>query len=333
MILVYTWVKGTNESPSMPQSLPSLNSLRAFEAAARHLSFSKAAEELHVTPAAVSQQVKTLEDHLGVILFHRLNRNLALTAAGLAGLPQLQQAFCVLTEGVARMRGAGELRLLAVEAAPSFTAKWLLPRLPRFYAEQPEIDLRIVGTLKQVDPRPLGTEIQQTFFSGELNVGIRFGGGHYPGCRVDRLFRVAIAPLCSPALISGKHPLRKPQDLKSHILLHDDTPWEGRPDWATWAEHAGHPELAVARGPHFSSVQLVLQAAMEGQGVALGIEAIAADDISAGRLVVPFDIRLPLKSAYYLVTLEQDENSPRIAAFRDWILREAEQFRNEFPEP
>jgi len=317
----------------MSQALPSLNALRAFEAAARHLSFSKAAAELHVTPAAVSLQVKTLEDHLGVLLFHRLNRGLALTDAGLAGLPELQKAFCALTKGVERMRGSEIAELLAVEAAPSFAAKWLLSRLPGFTRQQPDIDVRIAASLDQIDANSPELVVRDSFRSGEVNVAIRFGSGVYPGCRVDPLFRVAATPLCSPALLSGDRPLRTPRDLKFHTLLHDDTPTEGRPDWETWLSAAGVTGLAVNRGPHFNSVQLALQAATEGQGVALTIEALAADDIAAGRLVVPFKTRLPLDEAYFLVTLEEAAEVPRVAAFRDWILREARQFRSEFPEP
>lgn len=317
----------------MSKSLPSLNSLRAFEAAARHLSFKNAAEELNVTTAAVSQQVKTLEHYLGVTLFHRLNRGLALTEAGLAGQPLLQKAFCMLSKGVASMRGSDDQDLLAVEAAPSFTAKWLLPRLARFYTDEPRIDLRIAGSLDQVDTRLAETAVSEHFRTGGVDVAIRFGHGNYPGCRVDRLFRVAIVPLCSPALLAGKQPLRTPSDLEFQILLHDDTPWEGRPDWAAWLAAAGVSELSANRGPHFNSVHLALQAAMAGQGIALGIEALAADDIDEGRLIVPFDIRLPLDNAYYVVTLEEEANTARVAAFRDWILREATQFCCDSPKP
>lgn len=321
------------EDRQVSKSLPSLNSLRAFEAAARHLSFKNAAEELNVTTAAVSQQVKSLEHYLGVALFHRLNRGLALTEAGLVGQPLLQKAFCILSKGVASMRGTEEQDLLAVEAAPSFTAKWLLPRLARFYTEQPGIDLRIAGSLDQVDTRLAETAVREHFRTSDVDVAIRFGGGTYPGCRVDRLFRVAAVPLCSPTLLTHRHPLCSPSDLEFHTLLHDDTPWEGRPDWAAWLSAAGVSDLSANRGPHFNSVQLALQAAMAGQGVALGIEALAADDISDGRLIVPFDIRLPLDSAYHLVTLEEEADLPQVAAFRHWVLREAGQFRHDFPEP
>jgi LysR family glycine cleavage system transcriptional activator len=313
----------------MAQSLPSLNALRVFEAAARHLSFSKAAEELHVTPAAVSHQVKTLEDQLGVVLFHRLNRGLALTDAALTGLPQLQKAFCAMTKAVSSMRGAEDSHLLMVEVAPSFAAKWLLPRLPRFAGLRPDIDLRIAASLAQIDAQLSNTDIRGDFRSGETNLAIRFGGGNYPGCRVDLLFTVEAVPLCSPALLAGPPPLKTPQDLASHVLLHDDTPYEGQPTWEAWLDAAGASGVAVNRGLHVNSMQMVLQAAADGQGVALSIEALAADDIAAGRLVIPFDVRLPLSNAYYVVSLEETADLPRVAAFRDWILGEAERFRKE----
>ena len=168
----------------MPRSLPSLHSLRAFESAARHLSFTKAAEELHVTPAAVSQLIKSLEDHIEVVLFHRLKRGLALTDAGLSGLPKLQQAFCLLSKGVDCMRGSVESDLLAVEAAPSFAAKWLLSRLPHFTEQYPEIDLRIAGSNDQIDSRTSVAAIRDGFRTGDVSIGIRFGLGRYAGCRV-----------------------------------------------------------------------------------------------------------------------------------------------------
>ncbi len=314
------------------QSLPTLNSLRAFEVSARHLSFSKAAEELHVTPAAVSQQVKVLEDHLGVVLFHRLNRGLALTSAGMAGLPQLQQAFCALQKGVEKMRGSREAELLAVQSAPSFAAKWLLARMPGFAVDHPDIDLRLAGSLDHVDSESNRLTVRERFRNGEITVGIRFGRGDYPGCRADRLFGVSAMLLCSPSLMAGKHPLLSPQDLKFHTLLHDDTPWEGRPDWKTWMAAAGVTDMDVKRGPHFIPVQLVHQAAMEGQGVALCIDVLAADDIAAGRLVSPFGIRVPVSGAYFLVCLEESSEEPTVVAFRDWMLRQAKEFRELFPE-
>ena len=209
----------------------------------------------------------------------------------------------------------------------------MLSSLPRITREAPDIDVRIAASLDQIDANSAELGVRDSFRSGEINVAIRFGWGVYPGCRVDPLFRVAATPLCRPALLSGDRPLRTPRDLKLHTLLHDDTPTEGRPDWETWLSAAGVKGLAVNRGPHFNSVQLALQAATEGQGVALTIEALAADDIAAGRLVAPFNTRLPLEEAYFLVTLEETAEVPRVAAFRNWILREAQQFRGEFPEP
>ncbi len=317
----------------MPQTLPSLNALRVFESASRHLSFSKAAEELHVTPAAVSHQVKSLEEHLGVPLFHRLNRGLALTDAAIAGLPYLQKGFCAVTKAVERMRGGEESTMVAVEAAPSFTAEWLVPRLPRFALAHPDIDLRIAASVEQLDNSSSGTDVRSVFRAGGVDVAVRFGHGEYAGCRTDRLFRVAAVPLCSPGLLDGAHPLREPADLRHHTLLHDETPYDGHPGWADWLSAAGVTGVSVARGVHFNSVSLSLQAAVEGQGVALGIEALAAEEIAEGRLVAPFDFRMKLKSAYYLLSLEETADVPRVAAFRSWILGEAQRFRAEFPEP
>lgn len=317
----------------MSKPLPSLKALRAFESTARHLSFNKAAKELYVTTAAVSQQVKSLEDQLGIILFHRLSRGLELTEAGLAGLPQLQKAFCLLTKGVAQIRGSQTQDLLTIESAPAFAAKWLLPRLKTFYARHPEIDLRIAGSLRQLDSGQHKNSLQEQFQIDEIDIAIRFGNGNYPGCQVDSLFEVSVMPLCSPTLVDGEHPLQAPSDLRFHTLLHDDTPWAGRPAWRDWFAAAKITELNAERGMRFNSVQLTLQAAMDGQGIALSSAALAADDISAGYLVAPFDIQLPLDNAYYLVTMQDDADLPQIAAFRQWIVDEAEQFRQEFQAP
>ena len=316
----------------MPHSLPSLNALRVFEAAARHLSFSRAAEELHVTPAAVSRQIKSLETQLGASLFHRLPRGLALTDAALAGFGQLHKAFCLMELASDQMRGAGDSKLLAVQAAPTFAAKWLLPRLPGFSSTEPQIDLRIAASLEQIDPQAQPVEVRDLFRSGEVSVAIRFGHGLYPGCRVDPLISVSAVPLCSPSLMQGAHPLRNPEDLGHHLLLHDDTPYDGHPQWSRWLALAGVPDLSTRAGLHFNSVQMVLQAAVEGQGVALSLEAMAADDIAAGRLCVPFQVRLPLQAGYYLVSLQETAELPRIRRFRDWLLGEVAKFAAEYPQ-
>ncbi len=317
----------------MRQSFPSLNALKAFESAARHLSFSKAAAELNVTSAAISHRIRTLEEHLGVELFYRLNKGVALTDAGISALPDLQLGFCRLAMAVERLRGGGQTRLLTVQSAPSFAAKWLVPRLPGFAAAFPHIDVRIVASLQRVADSAGDPEIGDEFRQSDIDVAIHFGRGRYEECRSDRLFGVAAVPICSPDLLEGERALRTPADLCKHTLLHDDTPYESHPQWKTWLAQAGVSNVDPERGQRFSAVAMVLDAAERGHGVALSLEALAADAIAEGRLVTPFDVRLPVRSAYYLISLEKTANVERIAAFRAWILDEAERFKRIFPEP
>jgi LysR family glycine cleavage system transcriptional activator len=317
----------------MTQSFPSLNALKAFECAARHLSFSKAAAELNVTSAAISHRIRTLEEHLGVELFYRLNKGVALTDAGISALPDLQLGFCRLAKAVERLRGGGQTRLLTVQSAPSFAAKWLAPRLSSFAAEFPQFDVRIVASIQRVADYMGNLEIGDEFRESDIDVAIHFGRGKYEECRSDRLFGVAAVPLCSPELLQGEHAIRTPADLSMHTLLHDDTPHESHPEWKTWLAQAGVTNVDPERGLRFSAVAMVLDAAERGQGVALSLEALATDAIAAGRLVTPFDIRLPVRSAYYLICLEKTAEVERIVAFRDWILGEAERFKRVFPEP
>jgi len=317
----------------MTRSLPSLDALKVFESAARHLSFSKAAYEMNVTPAAISHRIRALEEHLGVVLFHRLNKGVALTDAGVSALPDLQLGFCRLDKAVERLRGGVETRLLTVQSAPSFASKWLVPRLPGFTAAFPDIDVRLAASLKRVadplDDHGLG----DVFRKGEVDVAIQFGRGDYENCRSDRLFGVAAVPLCCPDLLQGSHALRTPADLREHTLLHDDTPHEDHPQWKTWLDQAGVSSVDAERGQRFNSVLMALDGAERGQGVALTLEALAADAIAEGRLVTPFDIRLPVRSAYYLISLQKTAEVQRISSFREWILGEAERFKRAFPEP
>jgi LysR family glycine cleavage system transcriptional activator len=311
----------------MADHLP-LNALKAFEAAARHLSFSKAAEELHVTPAAVSQQIKTLEDLLGIQLFHRLNRSLALTRAGQAGLPKLSEGFLRLNEGIRSIREQEEGCHLTVWMAPSFAAKWLVPRLHRFADRYPDIDLRISASIDLIDSAGARNSIPaEAFRQNDVDIAIRFGSGDYPGCRVDKLLAVNAVPLCSPRLLEDNqvHPLRCPDDLRFHTLLHDDTVYEGRPDWATWLKAAAVEGIDASRGVHFNHVSLALEAAADGQGVVLSMQPLAAADLAAGRLVIPFELSIPLQSAFYVISLEDSagDNDTKIAAFREWLLQEA----------
>ena len=311
----------------MSRAMPSLNSLRAFEAAARHLSFRKAAEELHVTPGAISHQVKSLEDQLGVSLFHRLPRGLVITDQGVVGLNSLRAGFAKLEEAVEQMRESRGAGSLAVQVAPSFAAKWLLPRLPHFADLNPTIDLSIIGSPHQVDAEGDDALVREDFRGADTQIEIRFGNGDYPGCHVDRIFGTSAVPLCSPSLLEGPKPLHEPQDLANHTLLHDETPWLGRPHWNDWLAKAGVNNVDTTHGPHFSPVQLLLQAAIDGQGIALTMDVLAARDIELGRLVVPFPVQVPVDGAFYLVTLEETAELPHIAAFRHWLLDEADAFR------
>lgn len=292
----------------MGRRLPPLNALRAFEAAARHLSFTRAAHELNVTQAAVSHQVKALEARLGLALFRRLNRALILTEDGQAYLPPVRDAFDAIAEATRRLEARLSGGALTVSTMDSFAAAWLVPRLGRFRAAHPDIDVRITITDRLVD-----------FVRDDVDLGIRYGRGHYPGLRVVRLLTEDIFPVCSPALLRGDNPLRTPADLCHHTLLHDDM----REDWRMWLMAAGVAGVDPTRGPAFSHSHLVLQAAADGQGVALGRGALVAHDLAAGRLVKPFDISLAADYAYYVVTLEAAAAQPKIAAFRDWLLEEA----------
>ncbi len=292
----------------MARRPPPLNALRAFEAAARHLSFTRAAEELHVTQAAISHQVKALEEHLGRKLFKRLNRALLLSDDGQAYLPSVSRAFTLLNEATDNLVSKQAPGPLTVSALPSFAARWLVPRLGRFRQIRPDIDLRIDPSAELSD-----------FAGDDVDVSIRYGRGKYPGLRADWLMTEDIFPVCSPALLDGPHPLRDPQDLEHQVLLHDD----GHGDWRTWLLAAGVERVDPTRGPIFTDSGMVIQASMAGQGVALARAVLAADELAAGRLVRPFTLSLPSEFAYYLVCPTNTAEHPKIAAFRDWLLSEA----------
>ena len=301
-----------------------LNALNAFEVAARHQSFSKAAEELHVTPAAVSQQIRMLEELLGVQLFHRLNRGLALTEAGKSGLAKLQDGFRSVNEAVEQIRSDQPVASLDVWMAPSFASKWLMPRLPRFMEQNPHIDLRISASAELID-----TDISAPSLSEEIlrrhgvDIAIRFGRGSYPGCDVERLMSVNALPLCSPSLLEDSaKPLRTPADLSHHLLLHDETPYEGRPNWPKWLEAVGAMNVDGSRGLRFNRVSLALAAAVEGQGVVLSLEQLAMDDLQKGRLVTLFDYRAELKQAYHVITLKDIASDERVTVFKQWLFDE-----------
>jgi len=302
-----------------------LNALIAFEAAARHQSFKRAAEELHVTPAAISQQIRSLEELLGITLFHRLPRGLALTPVGEASLPLLREGFAQISDAVSRMRGAVRSNGLNVWMAPSFAAKWMIPRLKGFSELHPDIATSITASAELMDRSDGATAFPASALrEHDVDLAIRFGRGVYPGCRVEKLMPAVALPLCSPALLEqDDHPLRHPRDLAHHTLLHDDTPYEGRPDWDTWLAAAGIDGVDASRGIRFNHVSLALDAAAEGQGVVLSIGQLASADLAAGRLVVPFTTQVPLDYAYYLISLEDSTNQENVDAFRNWLMDEA----------
>jgi LysR family transcriptional regulator, glycine cleavage system transcriptional activator len=298
----------------MNRRLPPLNALRAFEAAARHLSFTKAADELHVTQAAISHQVRALEEYLGIQLFRRQNRAVLLTDAAQLSLPRLREAFDQLAEAVESMGASNPENLLTVSVTPSFAAKWLVPRLDGFRKARPDLEVRLDASTQLVD-----------FGRDNVDVAIRYGAGRYAGLMSELLMDVEVSPVCSPQLLKGEHPLATPSDLRWHRLLHTD--WSSQrgeePDWRMWLLAAGVRDIDWAKGPQFNDWMLAMQAALEGQGVVLGRSALVANDLAAGRLVRPFNVSVPGKFAYYLVYPESAVKRAKVAAFRDWLTAEA----------
>jgi len=306
--------------------LPPLNALRVFEAAARHLSFKEAANELSITQAAVSHQVKSLEDYLGVELFRRSGRGVQLTEAARAALPRLRDGFDALAAAVEQIRERGAETDLAITAPPVFTARWLMPRLADFSKRNPKIEVRVVGSSKMVDAGALDTAVMAGTFDlrdDASGVEIHLGLGEYPGYRSDRLFGVSMVVVANPEL---GHRLKTPEDLANHMLLHDDAMdlvAHGNA-WQKWLEAAGVAErVDAAHGPHFSSNILSLEAASQKLGVALALRPLVNDDIASGRLVAPFSMEMKPVGAYYLVCPEVIAERPAVATFRKWLLEKA----------
>jgi len=292
----------------MTRRLPPLNALRAFEAAARHMSFSRAAEELHITQAAISHQVKGLEEHLGMTLFRWLNRALMLTDEGQALFPAVRDSLDVLSAAVDSLKARDAGGPLTVSALPSFAAKWIVPRMMRFQERHPEIELRITAAEKLVD-----------FARDNVDIAVRFGGGQWPGVALDHILDEDATPVCSPAIAAG---LKDPADLAHHTLLHESMHPLLVPGWADWLNVAGVTGIDASKGPMFSHTHMMLQAAIDGQGVALGGRVLISDDLAAGRLVAPFDVWLPSGSAYYVAYPPPAADRPKIKAFRDWVMDE-----------
>ena len=299
------------------RSIAHLNALRAFEASARHQSFSLAAQELNVTPAAVGQLVRTLEDWLGSPLFVRSTSGrarLVTTEVAEQALPDIRAGLERLAVGLERLRSGSAGGVLTVTVSPAFAAKWLLPRIERFQAAWPETDLRLDTSLKPVD-----------FVAQRIDVGVRYGRGQWPGLAAEKLMDEEVYPVCAPALLATAT-LQAPGDLRGQVLIHDqsvDTS-TGFASWQAWLRHAGVQGVPTDRGLRINNSAAVLQAAVDGQGVALTRSVMAHDDLAAGRLVRLFpQVRLESALAYYVVYRPECIAQPKVAAFRDWLLREA----------
>jgi DNA-binding transcriptional LysR family regulator len=290
----------------MSRPLPPLNALRAFESAARHLSFTRAADEMNVTQAAISHQVKALEERLGVQLFRRLPRRLLLTDEGQALLPDLRDAFSRMALAVERISARSAIGTLTVSSMTTIVMTWLVPRLPRFQAAHPEIDVRLMTTQRLVD-----------FAREDIDVGIRFGTGKWPGVKVERMFGEVLSPLCGRQFIDR---IKTPGDLRSLPLLRTTEEEE----WPIWFAAAGVEAIDVIRGPSFDSTRIAVQAATDGLGIVLGPPSLFADDIAAGRLFQPFPLAVETGKSYWFVVPEAWADRPKVKAFHDWIFAEVE---------
>lgn len=304
----YRFMNLSDESKAMRRRLPPLNAIKAFEAAARNESFTRAAEELNVTQGAVSHQVKALEADLGLKLFLRERNRLILTDPGRAYLVVVRDAFDRLAAGTEHLLQRENAGVLTVSMSPNFAAKWLIPRLGGFVAMHPGIELRVSASMHHVD-----------FAREDVDLAIRHGDGEWPGLHVTRLCTEALFPVCSPRLMQGHKPLRAPADLQNFTLLHS----RERNDWATWLKAAGVERLDASRGIVFNQMSMAMDAATDGQGVALARTAIATWDLRAGRLVRPFGPMLRVPYAYYIVCPKATADRQKVATFRNWLISQA----------
>ncbi|MEM5719861.1 transcriptional regulator GcvA [Proteus mirabilis] len=293
----------------MSKRLPPLNALRVFDSAARHLSFTKAAEELFVTQAAVSHQIKTLEEFLGLKLFRRRNRSLLLTEEGQSYYLDIKEIFSSINEATRKLLARSAKGALTVSLSPSFAIQWLVPRLSGFNQAYPGIDVRIQAVDREEDK-----------LADDVDVAIFYGRGNWTGLRTDRLYAEYLIPVCAPSLLTGEKPLKTPSDLIYHTLLHDSS----RRDWQAYVRQLEiQNQINVQQGPIFSHSSMVIQAAVHGQGVALVNNVMARSEIESGRLVRPFQDVLVSKNAFYLVCQDSQAELGKIAAFRQWILSQA----------
>ena len=289
----------------MTRRLPPLNAVRAFEAAGRHGSFLLAARELRVTAGAISHQVKALEAFLGVRLFHRLQRGILLTDAGANYLAGSRDALDRLAATTDQLAIGNRTRTLRISALPAFAEKWLVPRLQHFQEQYPEIDVRLAADAELID-----------FTTRDYDIGLRYTDGRHPGLRVDLLFEEQIFPVCSPALLRGRRPLRRPADLAGQTLLYD-VHWQD--DWRLWLSALGLNDLQPRQESRFTLYSMALEATIRGGGVLIGHSALIADELAAERLVAPFSQRMPAPHAYYLVCPRWAEGRRAVQSFRTWL--------------
>lgn len=300
----------------MKTRLPGLGAFSTFEAAARHQSFTRAAEELNVTPAAVSYLVRELEAQLKVKLFQRTKRAVRLTRAGEILNTSVANALDGIGRAVDRVQSMDGHPVLKVTATPGFAMKWLVPRLNGFLERFPDVDVRVDMSKRPVD-----------FARDDMDIAIRFGAGGYPGLQVERLISDKLFPICSPKLLKGPRPLRHPRDLRCFTLIH--VHWQGQgatwPTWEMWLAAAGVTGIDATRGIHFAESVMAIQAAIDGQGVALGDSSLTATDLAQGRLVRPFDLAVdaPAQFGYWIVVPPRTAAQPLVVAFRDWLRSEA----------
>lgn len=297
------------------RKLPPLNALKSFEAAARHLSFTRAADELYVTQAAVSHQVKALEDYLGVKLFLRRNRSLLLTPEGQTYFLELKEILNHIAHATERLKNSSERGELTISLPPSFAILWFVPRLSRFREAYPEIDVRI-RAVDEVDGS----------LTDDVDVAIYYGAGSWPGLKAFKLHNEFLLPVCSPLLLNDSKPLREPADLLNHTLLHDET----RNAWKDWFKLVGIDKDKGDNGPIFSHSNLALKAAVHGQGIALANNVLVKPEIDAGHLIQIFPEALPRSKSFYLVCRDSQAEVGKIATFRNWILSVVEEEEDAF---
>jgi LysR family glycine cleavage system transcriptional activator len=290
------------------RSLPQLNALRSFEAAARHQSFTRAADELCVTQGAVSHQVKALEAALGLKLFNREHQGLVITDAGHDYLAVVRDAFDRIALGTDRLLQRQHSGVITVSTSPDFAAKWLVSRLGRFAEAHPEIELKVSATMHHVD-----------FAREDVDLAIRHGAGDWTGLDAINLCPEELFPVCSPGIFRSRRGIHAPEDVRQFPLLH----LEDRRDWSRWLEAAGASGEGLLHGPILNHASMLIDAAIDGQGIALARTALAAADLINGRLVRPLQTALPLKNTYWIVCPRATSALPKIVRFRDWLLAEA----------